>query len=103
MTGVRQMFTTDYMYNVEAFNEAKMSDDPAVEKEYHAYIPLINTQFTPLMGILGGGYYFHNMSLSMLHNAEKPQDNVRNIAIGFFLVFLTYSLIGVLGVYGFTG
>ena len=55
------------------------------------------------MGILGGGYYFHNMSLSMLHNAEKPQDNVRNIGIGFFLVFLTYSLIGVLGVYGFTG
>lgn len=103
MTGVRQMATTDYIYSVEAFNEAKGSNDPVVEKEYHAYIPLINSQFTPLMGILGGGYYFHNMSLSMLHNAEKPQDNVRNIAIGFFLVFCTYSLIGVLGVYGFTG
>ena len=57
----------------------------------------------PLMGILGGGYYFHNMSLSMVANARHPEKTTRNIVIGFFLVFLTYSVIGVTGVYGFTG
>lgn len=55
------------------------------------------------MGILGGGFYFHNMSLSMVANAKEPEKNVRNIFTGFILVFLTYSLIGVTGVYGFTG
>lgn len=55
------------------------------------------------MGILGGGFYFHNMSLSMVANAEKPEHNTRNILLGFILVFLTYSVIGVTGVYGFTG
>ena len=66
-------------------------------------IPLFNSEFTPLLGILGGGFYFHNMSLSMVANAEKPEHNTRNILIGFVLVFLTYCVIGVTGVYGFTG
>ena len=100
-TGIRQMTITDYVYSEAAFKEAQSS--ATEESSYTAWIPLVNSQFTPLMGILGGGYYFHNMSLSMLHNAENPEHNVRNIALGFFLVFLTYSLIGVLGVYGFTG
>ena len=75
--------------------------DPTIN--YTAYIPLVGEQFMPLMGILGGGFYYHNMSLSLVKNAEKPEHNARNMFIGFFLVFLTYSLIGVTGVYGFTG
>ena len=55
------------------------------------------------MGILGGGFYFHNMSLSMVANAKHPEHNTRNILIGFLLVFVTYCVIGVTGVYGFTG
>ena len=39
----------------------------------------------------------------MVKNAAEPEKNTRNIGIGFLLVFLTYSLIGVTGVYGFTG
>ena len=55
------------------------------------------------MGILGGGFYLHNMSLTMVAKAEHPEHNTRNILIGYVLVFLTYSVIGVTGVYGFTG
>ena len=55
------------------------------------------------MGILGGGFYFHNMALPIIANAAEPEKNTRNIFIGFFMVFLTYSLVGVAGVYGFTG
>ena len=55
------------------------------------------------MGILGGGFYLHNMSLSMVANAEHPEHNTRNILTGYVLVFITYCVIGVSGVYGFTG
>ena len=93
------MSTTNYVYSEHAYLEAL--SDPTIN--YTAYIPLVGNQYMPLMGILGGGFYFHNMSLSLVQNAEKPEHNARNIFIGFFLVFLTYSLIGVTGVYGFTG
>lgn len=39
----------------------------------------------------------------MVNNAEHPEHNTRNIFIGFLLVFITYSIIGLAGVYGFTG
>ena len=96
-TGFKQMSVTHYVYSEEVFEAANQSE------AYTAWVPLAASKFTPLMGILGGGFYFHNMSLTMTHNAAHPEHNTRNIAIGFFLVFLTYSLIGVLGVYGFTG
>ena len=95
--GVASMLNTQYVYNEEAFETAQDKG------EYVAYIPLVGSQYMPLMGILGGGFYFHNMSLSMVHNAEKPEHNTRNILFGYLLVFLTYSVIGVTGVYGFTG
>ena len=75
--------------------------DPTID--YMAYIPLIGVSFFPVMGILGGGFYFHNMALPIVANAANPQNNTRNIFIGFLCVFMTYSLVGVAGVYGFTG
>jgi len=96
-TGVQSMTNTDYVYSQEAFNQAEAAG------KYTAFIPLVGSQFMPLMGILGGGFYFHNMSLGMLANAKKPEHNTRNIVIGFSLVFFTYCLIGVTGVFGFTG
>ena len=99
INGFMQMRTTKYVYSEQAYQEA--ISDPTIS--YTAYIPLIGPKFMPLIGILGGGFYLHNMSLSFVQNAEKPEHNTRNIFIGFVLVFLTYTLIGVTGVYGFTG
>ena len=94
-----QMRTTKYVYTEKAY--AETLNDPSIS--YTAYIPLAGPKFMPLVGILGGGFYLHNMSLSFVQIAEKPEHNTRNIFIGFVLVFLTYTLIGVTGVYGFTG
>ena len=91
--------TTNYVYSEEDYIEA--TSDPTAP--YTAYVPLADSKFMPLMGILGGGFYFHNMSLSIIANAEKPEHNTRNILIGFLLVFFSYSSIGICGVYGFTG
>jgi len=55
------------------------------------------------MGILGGGFYFHNISLPVLANAKNPEKGVRDIFIGYFLVYLTYISCGSLGYYGFMG
>ena len=102
--GISQIATTNYVYSEEAFNDAQAAAAESPDApQYTAWIPLWGSQFTPLLGILGGGYYFHNMSLSMVRNAEHPEHNTRNILLGFILVFVTYSLIGVTGVYGFTG
>jgi hypothetical protein len=55
------------------------------------------------MGILGGGYYLHNISLPIIRNSKNPENNVRDVFIGYFLVFLSYVLCGTLGYYGFSG
>ena len=55
------------------------------------------------MGILGGGYYFHNISLPVIRSAKDPSKTTRDIFIGYLLVFLTYLLCGVLGYFGFEG
>ncbi len=55
------------------------------------------------MGILGGGYYLHNISLPIVRNAANPKNNVRDVFIGYFLVFASYVLCGLFGYYGFTG
>ena len=97
--GLRSVTSTDYVYSTAAY-EAAVSDPDA---PYTAMLKLSGSDFMPLMGILGGGFYFHNMSLTMVANAKHPEHNTRNILIGFILVFITYAVIGVTGVYGFTG
>ena len=97
--GLKSLARTDYVYSTTAY-DAAVSDPDA---PYTAMIKLSGSDYMPLMGILGGGFYFHNMSLSMVANAKHPEHNTRNILVGFILVFITYSLIGLAGVYGFTG
>ena len=64
--GIKATASTTYVYSEEAYNATQSSPDQEV---YTAWVPLFGAQFTPLMGILGGGFYFHNMSLSMVANA----------------------------------
>ena len=58
-------------------------------------------KFPGLMGILSGGYYLHNISLPIVKNSKNPENNLRDLFLGFFLVFLSYSICGMLGYVGF--
>ena len=79
-------------------------EDKAKEStSYIAYISLFSAPFNNLMGILGGGYYFHNISLSVVRNARNPENNVRDVFLGYLATFLTYVICGSAGYYGFTG
>ena len=78
-----------------------MAIDPTVP--YEAWILLFSKKYPALMGILGGGFYFHNISLPVIRNAKDPSKNARDVFLGYFMVFMTYFLCGVLGYYGFLG
>ena len=62
---------------------------------------MFGTAYGPLMGILAGGFYMHNISIPIYRNSKNPKNNVRDIFIGFLLVCLSYCICGTLGVYGF--
>ena len=57
--------------------------------------------FPGLMGILSGGYYLHNISLPIVRNSQHPENNLRDLFLGFFMVFLSYCICGMLGYIGF--
>ena len=101
--GFYSMTNTDFTYSESAYNDylAKKAIDP--DTPYLSYIDIASSNFAPIMGILGGGYYFHNMSLAVIRNARNPENNIRDVFVGYLLVFLTYVCAGSLGYYGFTG
>ena len=66
-------------------------------------IVLFNANFAPLGGILCQGYFLHTCSLPIMRSAKKPENTSRNLFIGYFVVFLTYLIIGVFGYIGFLG
>jgi hypothetical protein len=64
-------------------------------------INLFSQNYPPLLGILGGGYFLHVITLPIIKNAKKPEDNAKNVFIGYFLTFLSYNLCGIFGYFGF--
>ena len=67
-----------------------------------ATIGLFSAGYAHLMGILGGGFYLHNMSLPIYRNSKKPEHNYRDIFLGFCVVCLSYIFCGVFGYIGFS-
>ena len=64
---------------------------------------MFNAGFSSLAGILCAGYFIHQCSLPIIANAKEPEKVSRNVFLGYLMVFFTYSLLGLLGYYGFTG
>jgi amino acid transporter len=67
------------------------------------WIKLFSRGYGPLMGMLGGGYYLHNITLPIIRNAKNPEKNARDVFLGYFMVFLSYAVCGVMGYFGFSG
>lgn len=101
--GIYGFIDTVYTTSETEFQQYEQQISEGLTPDYLALIYLVNSHFAKLMGILGGGFYFHNISLPVIKNAKNKQKTVRDIFIGYFLVFITYTLAGVLGYYGFVG
>ena len=46
------------------------------------------------IGILALGLFIHNAIITIMSNNEKPENNGRDMSIGYMLVIGTYMLIG---------
>jgi hypothetical protein len=55
-----------------------------------------------LLGILTASYFSHSFILPIMKNNENANNNNRDLFIGYFLVYLTYLSIGILGYIGFS-
>lgn len=64
---------------------------------------LFNVNFSPLAGILCAGYFLHTCSLPIIRSSKNPDKVGRDIFLGYFFVFLSYAICGVLGYIGFVG
>ena len=66
ITGLQSLRATNYVYSKEEFSayQAESGKD-----SYLAYVPLFSKTIMPLMGIMGGGFYYHNMSLGIIQNS----------------------------------
>lgn len=55
------------------------------------------------MGILGCGYYLHNISLPIIRSARNPENSIRDVILGYFLVYISNSICGTMAYFGFLG
>lgn len=88
--GIYGFTTTNYVFN-------------PTNKIDESEIKLFNKYYPPLVAILGGGYFLHVIALPIIKDAKNPEDNAKNVFIGYFLVFLSYTVCGVFGYFGFSG
>jgi len=60
-------------------------------------VPEINSDLFVLAGLLSISFYIHGMILPIVKSAKNPQNNVRNVTLGYILVALSYSIVGAVG------
>jgi len=64
---------------------------------------LFNTNFSPLAGVLGVGFFLLPLTVPIVRNNLLQEHNERDVSYGYFLVFLSYASIGLFGYFGFMG
>lgn len=53
--------------------------------------------------MLCAGYFIHTCALPIIRSAAEPEKNIRNVFLGYFLVFISYAVVGTMGYIGFIG
>jgi hypothetical protein len=66
-------------------------------------LTMFNLNFAPLAGDLCTGYFLHTCALPVLRASANPKNNIRDLFLGYVLVFISYSVVGIFGYIGFTG
>jgi hypothetical protein len=66
--GFYALTNTTFVYSKSKFEEYIIEEAIDPTTSYLAYISLFQKHFAPLMGILGGGFYLHNISLPIIRN-----------------------------------
>jgi len=97
--GITGLRTSEFVYVMYKDNTGE---------DYSNHLPngkteilLFAKNYSHLMGILGGGFYLHNISLPIYRNTKDPKNNVRDMFMGFSVVCMSYIVCGSLGALGF--
>ncbi len=92
-TGIRTMaidsFSCEYKENVDG---SKLR-----------YLYLFGESPGLLTGTLSLGLFSHSVILQLIKNNRKPENNQRDLFLGYTCVTLTYIIIGIFGYIGFSG
>ena len=64
---------------------------------------MFNSNFTPLAGMLGIGYFLHPVSIPIVRGNRNQKNNERDLSLGYLFTFLSYVTIGISGYFGFMG
>ena len=97
--GVQGLNNTTYQIGSPAENLATDWADPLSPRT----ISLINSNFSPIAGILCAGYFLHTCSVPIMRSAKTPENNYRDLFISYVMVFISYAVVGAFGYIGFIG
>lgn len=66
-------------------------------------IYLVSNGFANLAGVLCAGYFLHQFSLPIVKSSANPANVKRDVFLGYFMVFMSFVLVGSMGYFGFNG
>jgi len=95
--GIKSLTNTEFEFGTAAQSDA--TDWSNTQRT----LVLFNMNFGPLAGDLCTGYFLHTCSLSVLRSSKNPEKNGRDLFIGYLLVWVSYSVVGLFGYIGFMG
>jgi sodium-coupled neutral amino acid transporter 9 len=64
---------------------------------------MFNSNFAPLAGMLGIGYFMHPIVIPIIRSNKVQKNNERDLFLGYFFTYLSYVICGILGYIGFMG
>jgi len=77
-----------------------------VEEEWDSnlrHLSLVTSNFQPLLGMMCIGFFLHTVSIPIIKNNEKQENNSRDVVWAYLLVFISNSVFGALGYIGLKG
>lgn len=95
--GANAFSNTEFVIGTMAESDETNWSDP------QRTLVMFNLNFAPLAGILCTGYFLHTCSLPVLRSSKAPEKNIRDLFLGYLLVYISYSVVGVFGYIGFMG
>jgi len=64
---------------------------------------MFSSGFPQLAGILQAGYFLHQFSLPIVKTAANKKTITRDVFLGYFMVFMTFVIVGTFGYFAFSG
>lgn len=86
-----------FFVNITSENFSKKWHDPDTGMQ------LFTKNFGELAGALALAFFGHNVVNAIVANNEKPQNNVRDLRIGYLFVYIIYLIVGIFGSVGIVG